>query len=555
MRSDGIEIRFGDNVWTTDRTFLGNARRPLRENTLHLFDRDSTGNYTLYYSSLPAGDTNPPVSAVAQLPTDSTARIAVNWSGQDNTGGSGISFFDVYVSTDGGPFLHWQHETLDRSGVFQGGFGRTYAFYSIATDQAGNRESAPLVADAMTTVTRTNRPPALAPLVDVTVEEGEALTVLASATDPDPDDELTFSLGPNCPAGVTINPYTGLISWVTSEGTGPSEHTLTVQVLDNGSPRLGAVCTFKVTVSDDNAAPVLAPIANRTINEGRLLVITNVAADFDLPAQNLTFSLAAGAPTGSGIDPVSGIFQWRPTETQGGTTNVFRVLVQDDGSPSLTTTQKFSVIVRDTQSDFTLRVGTTNLIAGTTNTVPLELTSSSDFGRMTFDLEAIDPHLVNLDLDSLGQEVASASFEPVGGGTFRIRVDFDPNQLQTGARTLARLNLATQPSGHSSIAHLGLDGLSASRSGGEAMGRSSATGGRVFIIEDEPLLDTRLANPGSLWVTVCGFPGQRYRLQSCAALGTGAVWQDEVTVELSGTYETIERPVAATPRFYRVVEE
>jgi hypothetical protein len=395
----------------------------------------------------------------------------------------------------------------------------------------------------------------LAPLGDVVIKEGETLSVLAVATDPDVDDELTFALGPNPPAGVTIQPYTGAISWVTSEGIGPSEYTLTVQVLDNGAPRLGAVRTFKVTVSDDNSPPLLAPIANRTINEGRLLVITNVAEDFDLPVQNLTFSLAAGAPGGATVDPATGVLQWRPSETQGGTTNVFRVLVQDDGSPSLMATQKFSVIVRDTQSDFTLSVGTTNLLAGTSNTVPLQLTSSADLGQMVFDLEAIDPHLVNLDLQSLGEEVASASFEPAGGGTYRIRVDFDPNQLQTGERTLARLNLATQPSGHSSIAYLGLDEVNATRSGGESMGRSTSISGRVFIIEHEPLLDSRLTSAVSLHLTVYGFPGQRYRLQSVPALGVGLVWQDEASVELSGTYETIERPLVSSPRFYRVVEQ
>jgi hypothetical protein len=555
MRSDGVEIRFGDNVWTTDRTFLGNARRPIVENTLHLFDGDSTGSYTLYYSNLPMGDTNAPASVVAQLPTDSTARIAVNWSGQDNPGGSGISFFDVYVSTDSGPFLHWQHETLDRSAVFQGGFGRRYAFYSIATDRAGNREAAPLTADASTTVTRTNHAPTLAPVADVVVEEGEILLVQPSASDPDLDDELTFSLGPNAPDGVTINPYTGLISWITGEGTGPSEHTLTLQVLDNGAPRLGAVRTFKVTVSDDNSAPVLAPIANRTINEGRLLVITNLANDFDLPVQSLTFNLAAGAPAGVSIDPVTGIFRWRPSELQGGTTNFFQVLVHDDGSPSLTATQTFRVIVRDTQSDFVLSLGTTNLLAGMSTTLPLELTSSADLGQMIFDLEAVDPHLMNVDLQSLGPEVASASFEPVGGGTFRIRVDFDSNQLRTGARTLARLNVGTQPSGHSSIAHLDLDQVSARRTGGEPIGRGGFKGGRVFVIEHEPLLDTALASPGTLRLTLYGLPGQSYRLQSTAILGAEAVWQDEAAVELSGTYETIERPLTETPRFYRIVED
>jgi uncharacterized membrane protein YgcG len=33
VRSDGTEVALGDNAWTTDRTFLGNARRPIPERT------------------------------------------------------------------------------------------------------------------------------------------------------------------------------------------------------------------------------------------------------------------------------------------------------------------------------------------------------------------------------------------------------------------------------------------------------------------------------------------------------------------------------------------
>src|SRR5262249_35418045 len=137
VRSDGLEIPMDDNVWTTERTFLGNARRPLHQNMLHLFDLNSTGSYTLYYSNLPPGDVTAPTSVVGPLPSDSTPSIPVSWSGQDNAGGSGVSFFDIYVSIDGAPFLQWQKETLDHSAVFQGQFGHTYRFYSVATDVAG----------------------------------------------------------------------------------------------------------------------------------------------------------------------------------------------------------------------------------------------------------------------------------------------------------------------------------------------------------------------------------------------------------------------------------
>ena len=94
VRSDGVEIYFGTNVWTTDRTFIGMGQRPIRENILHLLDFNSTGTYTLCYNVPPTPDTNPPASRVSVLPATSHAQIPVSWSGTDGGGGR-FAFYDV----------------------------------------------------------------------------------------------------------------------------------------------------------------------------------------------------------------------------------------------------------------------------------------------------------------------------------------------------------------------------------------------------------------------------------------------------------------------------
>ena len=60
--------------------------------------------------------------------------------------------------------------------------------------------------------------------------------------------------------------------------------------------------------------------------------------------QTLTFTLPV-APTNASIGSASGVLTWRPLVTQAGTTNPFSVVVTDSGTPSLSTTQNFSVIV------------------------------------------------------------------------------------------------------------------------------------------------------------------------------------------------------------------
>jgi hypothetical protein len=92
-----------------------------------------------------------------------------------------------------------------------------------------------------------------------------------------------------------------------------------------------------------NTRPVLAAISNRSIIAGAVLAITNSASDSDLPAQTLAYSL--NGPAGASINPSNGIFVWRPTMAQSATTNLFNVVVSDNGTPSLSATQGFSVVV------------------------------------------------------------------------------------------------------------------------------------------------------------------------------------------------------------------
>jgi hypothetical protein len=49
VRSDGREIRIDDNAWTTHRSIRLVGQEPYREHLLHLFDKNSTGSYTLIY--------------------------------------------------------------------------------------------------------------------------------------------------------------------------------------------------------------------------------------------------------------------------------------------------------------------------------------------------------------------------------------------------------------------------------------------------------------------------------------------------------------------------
>jgi glucuronoarabinoxylan endo-1,4-beta-xylanase len=148
--------------------------------------------------------------------------------------------------------------------------------------------------------------------------------------------------------GLTNFNAASVTPWITS-GT-MSLAVQTPVILTNSSftytlPPLSVV-TF-VGQMATNTPPVLAAIANQTINAGVLLTITNTASDTNLPAQILTFALLS-APTNAALaqlNNTNAVFTWRPLVGQASTTNLVKVQVSDSGSPVLSATNSFMVVV------------------------------------------------------------------------------------------------------------------------------------------------------------------------------------------------------------------
>lgn len=77
--------------------------------------------------------------------TAGSACIMVTWSGSDT--GSGIASYNISVSDNGGAYVPWLVDSALTQCVYVGESGHSYAFYSKATDNARNLESAPATPD------------------------------------------------------------------------------------------------------------------------------------------------------------------------------------------------------------------------------------------------------------------------------------------------------------------------------------------------------------------------------------------------------------------------
>lgn len=196
-------------------------------------------------------DSDLPLSSVATLPaTVTNSSFVVSWSGADV--GSGLASYDVYVSTNSTSWTPWLQNTDSTSAVFQGQDNRTYHFYSIARDNVGNFEAAPVAADA-TTATPTNSAPTLDPIADQSVDANSVLVVTNRADDfLLPGQRLNFALV-FAPVGARIENTASneaRFVWIPACEQGGTTNLVTIQVSDNGTPPLTASQTFVVTVPD-----------------------------------------------------------------------------------------------------------------------------------------------------------------------------------------------------------------------------------------------------------------------------------------------------------------
>lgn len=192
--------------------------------------------------------------------------------------------------------------------------------------------------------TAVNQPPMLGEISDRVVVEEFLLSFTNSATDPN-GNQLSYSLGMGAPTNATVSLGDGVFSWTPTEAQGPGTNVISVIVTDDGAPSLSATQSFTVIVLETNAAPVLAPVADRTLHAGSLLMVTNNATDSDVPTNILTYSLGAGSPPAL-LEASTGFLSWQTTDANAESTNQFEVIVSDNGTPVLSATQTFLVTLR-----------------------------------------------------------------------------------------------------------------------------------------------------------------------------------------------------------------
>lgn len=274
-----------------------------------------------------------PSSSVSGLPPITTTdRFTINWSGQDETGGSGVAGYDLYVSLDGGPFTLFLADTQETSMNALGEPGHTYAFYSIARDNVGHVEAAPTGPD---TITHVNAAPVAQ---DDTATAHGAVPVLVAVIDNDSDadhDPLTVTGITQPSHGTATNNGDGTVTYTAAAGfAGEDSFTYTVSDGHSGT----ATATVRVTVLPVNQPPTFDPIIDQAIDEDagpQAITITGVSPGPGEAGQAVTLTVTSSNPalvpnpvlTGTGANRT---LTYTPAANASGTVTI-TVTATDDG--------------------------------------------------------------------------------------------------------------------------------------------------------------------------------------------------------------------------------
>jgi hypothetical protein len=317
-----------------------------------------------------------------------------------------------------------------------------------------------------------------------------------------------------------------------------------VVVAENAPGGLSATQSFVVVVLESNLPPVLQSVADQAAQVLVPLVITNRVSDPDSPTNRLSFQFLQ-APKGARLNRLTGVVYWSPARDQAGSTNLFSVVVMDDGEPMLQATNTFRVTVDDFVE---LGLGAAVLRSGDAGSVPLHMLSSVGVTNIQSRLLVPAGRLAGLSLLGTAPELGSAGLQSLGAGESLLSLETLPGQALAASQQLGHLNF-TAVATQSTFVPLTLATLQARQTNGALVGRTLTEAGRVVVIAEEPLLEAKLETNRQRQLVLYGPPGVGYRIEQSPGLDP-ADWQSAWQGSLTNLYQVIPLP-GTNGLFYR----
>lgn len=280
-----------------------------------------------------------PAANNQMVSVDEDTPLAIKLEGSDLDGDS-LSYTIVNQPSNGKISGSGQNVTYTPNLNFNG----TDRFTFKVND--GDKDSA--AATVTINVRPVNDPPVLTVPGAQTVSEGQTISFIVSASDPD-STKLTITAS-DLPVGATLTPLAGAraqFQWIpgfVQSGT----YAITFKVSDDASPSLSDAKEVRITVDD---TPFFTTPTPKKVNEGQLLAF-DVTAVGGLPGP-VSFSVT-DIPPGAAFQNLAVNtlqFRWTPNFTQAGT-YLIGIKATLNLQPVVSEIRYVQVTVFDTQHDF-----------------------------------------------------------------------------------------------------------------------------------------------------------------------------------------------------------
>jgi hypothetical protein len=189
-------------------------------------------------------------------------------------------------------------------------------------------------------VKNVNDQPVITTKPSVVVKEEKLYTYTAKATDPDPNESLSWSMA-FIPDGFQFDAKKAELRWTPKRTDSGKVYELEIRVCDKSNTC--AIQSWKLTVNNVNNAPRLKGSLPSTGYVNERMLIQFFAEDDD-PADSHTWKLLKG-PSGISFPADTGRFTWTPAQSDMDRTLTFEVQVCDNGTPVACDSKSFQVTV------------------------------------------------------------------------------------------------------------------------------------------------------------------------------------------------------------------
>lgn len=276
--------------------------------------------------------------------------------------------------------------------------------------------------------------PLIDDIADASILIDEPFSVDVDATDPNPEDLLTYSLD-QAPPGMTIDGLSGLIVWTPSIAD-IGVNNVVVRATDD-SGQLDTE-TFALNVLLANASPVIDPIDDRGARPGINVAIQVTANDPDDVV--LTYRLLV-RPAGMQIDSDNGLIAWVPVGQQLGN---HAVTVEVSDPQGFSDQTSFEILVDFNRPPIAVDDGAYRVERGETLNVPApgvlgndvdpnddalaaQLVTGPTQGLLTLNADGSFDYTPNVPTGTIGFVAALEFMTPNNGGTLAPPLVADVN--------------------------------------------------------------------------------------------------------------------------------